>query len=189
MDTLILNSDATPLSHVPLSIVSWQSAIRMFFLGKVHILKSYDDWVIRSQKLEMKVPSIVMMINHVKWTRGIKYCRGNVYLRDNFTCQLQKTSPCKELHGVVNFSELTLDHVTPKSLGGKTNWINVCTSCKECNSFKSDDPNILPIRMPYKPTYYEMLAKRKKLPVHVREAEWSEYLGWPEELIRLAPQE
>lgn len=188
MDTLILNADCTPLSQVPLSIVSWQASIRMFFLGKIHVLKAYDDWVIRSQKLEIKVPSIAVMTQQVRWTRGIKYCRANVYLRDDFTCQLQKTEYCESVNGQVNFSELTLDHVIPKSLGGKTNWINVCTSCKDCNSFKGDDPDILPIKMPHKPNYYEMLAKRKRLPVNVRDAEWANYLGWPLDLVKIVPE-
>jgi 5-methylcytosine-specific restriction endonuclease McrA len=188
MDTLLLNADGTPLSQVPLSVVSWQVAMRLMFLGKVKVLKEYDEWVVRSQHLEMHVPSIVIMTEQVKWNKSLKYSRSNVYLRDDFTCQLQTTWRCKESKGKVKLAELTLDHVVPRSHGGKTNWLNVCTSCKSCNSDKGADHTILPKKKPHKPTYYEILAKRKTLPIHIRDAEWMHYLEWPDHLVRVLPQ-
>lgn len=188
MDTLLLNADGTPLSQVPLSVISWQVAMRLMFLGKVRVLKEYDSWVVRSQHLEMKVPSIVIMTEQVKWSKHLKYSRANVYLRDDFTCQLQTTWRCKELGGKVKLTELTLDHVVPRSLGGKTNWTNVCTSCKTCNSEKGADERIVPKKKPHKPTYYEILAKRKTLQINIRDEEWRYYIDWPEHLIRVTPQ-
>ena len=187
MDTLLLNADGTPLSSVPLSVVSWQVAMRLMFLGKVNVLKEYDNWVVHSQYLEMNVPSIVMMTEQVKWRKNLKYSRANVYLRDNFTCQLQTTRYCKSVHGKVKLTELTLDHVIPRSHGGKTNWLNVCTSCKTCNSDKGSDHLVVPKKTPYKPTYYEILAKRKTLPIQIKDAEWAYYIDWPEDLIRVVP--
>jgi len=188
MDTLLLNADGMPLSQVPLSVVNWQDAMRLVWLEKVRVLKEYDQWVVRSQHLEVKVPSIIMMTEQVKWAKGLKYSRTNVYLRDDFTCQLQTTWRCKEAHGKVKLSELTLDHVVPRSKGGKTNWTNVCTSCKECNSNKGDNGSIVPKKMPHKPSYWEILAKRKTLPLHIRDEEWKFYIDWPDELIRVLPQ-
>ena len=188
IDTLILNSDGQPLSHVPLSVIKWQVAVRLMFLGKVKVLKSYDSWIARSQYLEMKIPSIVIMTDHVKWSKNLKYSRANVYLRDDFTCQLQTTGRCKDLKGKVKLVDLTLDHVVPKAHGGKTNWLNVCTSCKTCNSEKGDDRTVVPKKKPHKPTYYEILAKRKTLPIHIRDEEWRHYLGWPDDLIKVLPQ-
>ncbi len=185
MDVLLLNADGMPLSQVPLSVVPWQVAMRLVCLGKVRVLKEYENWVVRSQHLEMPVPSIIMMTEQVKWSKNLKYSRTNVYLRDNFTCQLQITRKCKEVHGKVKVTELTLDHVVPRSQGGKTNWLNVCTSCKECNSEKGNDGRIVPKKMPYKPSYYEILAKRKTLPIQIRDEEWKFYLDWPEHLVKL----
>jgi 5-methylcytosine-specific restriction endonuclease McrA len=187
MDTLLLNADGMPLSHVPLSLVTWQVAMRLVFLEKVRTLKSYDNWVIRSQHVEMHVPSIVIMTQQVKWNKNLKYSRANVYLRDDFTCQLQYTNRCKERKGKAKLLELTLDHVVPKSHGGKTTWLNVCTSCKECNSAKGNDHTIVPKKKPYRPTYYEILNKRKTLPINIKDPEWSYYIDWPEHLIRLVP--
>ncbi len=188
MDTLLLNADGTPLSSVPLSVVTWQVAMRLVFLGKVRVLKDYDYWTVRSQHLEMKVPSIVMMTEQVKWSKHLKYSRANVYLRDDFTCQLQSTRRCREVGGKVKLSELTLDHVVPRSNGGKTNWTNVCASCKDCNSDKGNDGKIVPKKMPKKPSYYEILNKRKNLPIHIRDEEWKFYIDWPDHLIKVTPQ-
>lgn len=186
-DVLLLNADGQPMSQIPLSVIPATKALHMLYLGKVRVLKEYEEWTIKSQKLEIKVPSIVMMTKHVKWDRQIKYSRSNIYLRDDFTCQLQSTNRCKELKGKVKLSELTLDHVVPRSLGGKSNWKNVCTSCKDCNSTKGNDSRIVPKKMPHKPTYYEILAKRKTLPLHIREEEWKFYIDWPDELIHVIP--
>jgi 5-methylcytosine-specific restriction endonuclease McrA len=188
MDTLLLNADGQPLSYVPLSVVTWQVAMRLMFLEKVRVLKTYDSWTVRSQHLEMNVPSIVIMTEQVKWSKNIKYSRANVYLRDDFTCQLQTTNRCKDAKGKVKLIDLTLDHVVPRSEGGKTNWLNVCTACKPCNSEKGADARIVPKKKPYKPTYYEILNKRKTLPLHIRDEEWKFYIDWPEDLIKVTPQ-
>jgi 5-methylcytosine-specific restriction endonuclease McrA len=186
-DCLILNADGMPLSLVPLSVVSWQVAMRLYFTDKVKILKEYDDWVVRSQHLEMAVPSIVIMSEQVKWAKTLKYSRANVYLRDDFTCQLQTTRKCKEKNGKHPIHELTLDHVVPKSHGGKTSWSNVVTCCKACNSDKGNDKTIVPKKVPKKPTYYEILAKRKTLAIHIRDEEWKHYIAWPEHLVTVVP--
>lgn len=186
MDTLILNKDAYPLSMVPLSVISWQVAIRLISLGKVRVLKNYDDWFVRSPTITMPVPSIVICTEYVKWTKKVKYSRNNVYLRDDFTCQLQSTSRCKAAHGVTKLEELTLDHVIPRSKGGKTSWTNVVTSCQTCNSEKGNDYKIKPKKAPYMPSYYEIFAKRKKFPIRVRDPEWVHYLGdWDPTLIEI----
>lgn len=185
-DVLLLNADGTPLSQVPLSAVSWQTAVRHMYQGKVKVLKEYDDWVIRSQYFEMKVPSIVIMTKQVKWGKTLKYSRQNVYIRDDFTCQLQYTSSCKAINGKVKPTELTIDHVVPRSRGGKTTWKNVCASCKDCNSAKGDNALILPKKKPHVPNYYEILAKRKSMPIIVRDIDWKYYIDWPDELIVLS---
>jgi len=187
-DVLHLNTDGQPLSLIPLSAIPWTDALRLIYLDKVKVLKEYDNWTIRSQYLSMKVPSIVISTEHIKYSKQLKYSRGNIYLRDDFTCQLQTTWRCKEQKGKVKLTELTLDHVVPRSLGGKTNWLNCCTSCKECNSQKGNDSKVLPKKKPHKPTYYEILAKRKTLPIHLRDEEWRHYIDWPEHLIKVLPQ-
>ena len=187
-DTLHLNADGQPLSLLPLSTITWQDAMRLIYLDKARILKEYDFWTIRSQHLTMKVPSIIISTEQIKYAKHLKYSRGNIYLRDDFTCQLQSTWRCKEAKGKVRHDLLTLDHVVPRSHGGKTNWVNCCTSCKECNSEKGNDASILPKKKPWKPSYFEILSKRKKFPLHIRDEEWRFYIDWPEDMIKVLPQ-
>ena len=58
------------------------------------------------------------------------FSKRNIFIRDNFTCQYcGKELPIKEL---------TVDHVIPRSKGGKDTWDIVVTSCKTCNNKKGD---------------------------------------------------
>ncbi|QCG76227.1 HNH endonuclease family protein [Pseudomonas phage vB_PaeM_PA5oct] len=175
MDTLILDKDGNPLCMLPLSVVDWQTSIKLVSLGKVEILKNYDNWEVNSPSITMKVPSIVMSTEYIKWNHKTKFSRNNVYLRDNYQCQFCfRTFPVKQL---------TLDHVLPKRYGGKTNWTNICTACKVCNNKKGDNKNIIPIKMPHRPTYYELVSRRQQLPILIRDSDWKFYLPWDSNLI------
>jgi 5-methylcytosine-specific restriction endonuclease McrA len=187
-DVLHLNADGQPLSMLPLSAIPWWDAVRLVYQEKAMVLKEYDEWIVRSQYLVMKVPSIIIASEQIKYNKQLKYSSGNIYLRDDFTCQLQTSRRCKAVKGKVAHTELTLDHVVPRSLGGKTNWINCCAACKECNSEKGNDPTVLPIVKPWKPSYFEILAKRKKFPLHVRDEAWLHYIAWPSEMTRVLKQ-
>lgn len=178
MDTLVLNADGLPLSLLPLSLLTWQDSIRLSFLEKVKILHSYENWAVHSPSMEMKVPSVVITADYLKWHRQIKYSRNNIYLRDNYTCQLCGCKP-----GV---SGLSLDHVVPKSKGGKTGWLNITTVCKPCNSRKGNNETIRPQRLPHVPTYHELVQNKKQFPLKIYDRNWLNYLDWPEEMqVRL----
>ena len=175
MDTLILNADATPLSMMPLSVVSWQTAVRLLTLDKVRTLKDHDGWIVRSPSTTLAVPSVVMTTDFVKWNRNVKYNRSNVLLRDNFTCQY-----CSKKLPV---AQLTIDHIVPRSLGGKTSWKNVTTACRDCNFKKGNDPRIVPKKDAHRPSYYELVARRRQFPVRIRDEYWKTFIDWPEDLV------
>jgi len=176
-DVLILNQDAQPLSVVPFSVVPWQTAVRLAYQDKVNVVHEYEDWEVRSPSTTLKVPSVVMTTQYIKWNRMVKYTRNNVLLRDDFTCQY-----CGDNHAK-STDELTLDHVVPRAHGGKTSWTNIVSACKPCNHGKGDNKKIVPKRMPTKPSYYELMAKRMKYPLIIKDESWLLYLQWPEKLI------
>ena len=62
---LVLNADFRPLSYYPLSLWSWQDAIKAVFLERVNIVANYDR-AVRSPSLEMKLPSVVSLKTFVK---------------------------------------------------------------------------------------------------------------------------
>ena len=57
---LVLNADFRPLSYYPLSLWSWQDAVRDVFLDRVNIVSEYDR-IIRSPSFSMKLPSVISL--------------------------------------------------------------------------------------------------------------------------------
>lgn len=167
MDTLLLNADASPLSVVPLSAVSWQDAIKYMCLDRVTVLEWYDDWIVSSATWETRVPAVVMVKEYIKKNRRANFSRFNVVLRDDFKCQY-----CSE---TVSKASATMDHVIPISKGGKTNWGNIVASCGPCNS-KKGSKLWKPINIPYEPSYYQLVAKRRNMPFDIRHPSWEDYL-------------
>lgn len=168
-DTLLLNSNYEPISVLPLSVIGWQHAIKLMYLGRVTVLETYPDWLIRSERLTLNVPSVCVTKDYFPHKQHVKFSRYNMYLRDLFKCAY-----CEE---VFDYDDLTIDHVVPRASGGKTNWTNCTTSCKACNSAKGHKINIRPKVMPYKPDYYCLVAKWKAGPIIVRQPSWNQYLG------------
>lgn len=167
-DTLLLNSNYEPISVLPLSVINWQHAIKLMYLGRVHVLETYPDWIVRSERLAINVPSVCVTKDYFPHKQHVRFSRYNMYLRDLFQCAY-----CED---VFDYDELTIDHVVPRASGGKTNWTNCTTSCKSCN-FNKGSKLLKPKTMPYKPDYYNLVAKWKSMPFTVRQESWNQYLG------------
>ena len=116
-DTLVLNADGQPVSLLPPSTIQWKEAITYLWLDKVRVLDWYDDWIVRSNTWETRVPAVIMLKDMYRRRRRPRFSKYNVHLRDYFTCQYCLTEFPK--------TQLTLDHVHPISLGGKTSWENI----------------------------------------------------------------
>jgi 5-methylcytosine-specific restriction endonuclease McrA len=171
---LVLNADFRPLSYFPLSLWSWQDAIKAVCLERVNIVSSYDR-IIRSPSFEMFLPSVVSLKDYVKPARHPAFTRFNVFLRDRFQCQYCGSK-----------DDLTFDHVIPRSKGGRTTWENVVTACAPCNLRKSDrlprEIRMWPLQPPYQPTVHDLHnAGRAFPPNHLHES-WLDYLYWDIEL-------
>lgn len=166
-DTLLLNKDAQPVNMIPLSTVSWQDAIRFICLDRVQVLEWYDDWVVKSPSWETRVPAVIIIKDFVRQKLYPRFSKYNVTLRDKFTCQY-----CEQ---PVGLQSVTMDHVIPQSRGGKTVWDNIVASCYDCNQ-KKGNRLIKPVKEPYKPTYYELVAIRKTMPYDIRHPSWVDYL-------------
>ena len=64
---LVLNADFRPLSYYPLSLWSWQDAVKAVFLDRVNIVANYDH-AVHSPTFEMRLPSVVSLKSFVKPT-------------------------------------------------------------------------------------------------------------------------
>jgi 5-methylcytosine-specific restriction endonuclease McrA len=115
-------------TYEPLKVISWQNAVGLFFLGKVEIIEEYDHHI-RSVSMAIKAPAVVRLLRFFRvGRRSPPLSRANVLARDGFRCQycsLEMTT-----------KEATLDHVVPRSQGGKTTWENIVCACATCNRRK-----------------------------------------------------
>jgi 5-methylcytosine-specific restriction endonuclease McrA len=167
--TLVLNTDGAPVSMLPLSIISWQEAIRYMVLEKAVILEWHDDWIVHSARWETPVPAVIMLKEYMKKKTTIRFSKQNVFIRDEYRCAYCEIELTKK--------QATLDHVLPISHGGKTNFENCVTACGPCNAAKGNNKKIVPSFNPTRPTYYQLVEKRKKLPFDFAHPSWAQYLG------------
>ena len=167
MDTLILNADGSPLSLLPLSTVTWQDSVRYMWLDRVTVLDWYDDWIVSSPSWETRVPAVLMIKDYIRTNRAPKCNKYNVTLRDEYSCQYCGSELIR--------TDVTMDHVIPVSKGGKTAWDNIVASCMPCNSAKGNKL-IKPRKVPYEPTYYELVNKRKKFHTEIPHESWRTYI-------------
>jgi 5-methylcytosine-specific restriction endonuclease McrA len=167
---LVLNADFRPLSYYPLSLWSWQDAIKAVFLDRVNIVSEYPN-AVRSPSFEMRLPSVVSLKTYIKPSRNPAFTRFNVFLRDRFTCQY-----CGDR------DDLTFDHVIPRSRGGSTSWENVVAACSVCNLRKSDkmpaEAEMFPATYPFQPTVHDLHQNGRLFPPNYLHDSWLDYLYW-----------
>lgn len=181
LKTLLLNSDYSPISINPISVVSWQEAIKFILMEKASVLYDYDKKYVHSPSITLNVPSVIYLNEYVKSVHKVKYNRFNIYLRDNYTCQYCGFRSYEKQKDI-----LTLDHVIPRAMGGESSFENIVTACSSCNIEKAHFMKMKPINKPYKPTYFQLVKKRKTYPINLPDIRWNELLGWDDGLIKIS---
>ena len=169
--TLVLNQ-----GYEPISVIPWQKAICMLTLGKVELVETYEQDV-RSVHLVFKMPAVVRLLHRIRrFRKEVKFSRQNVLARDRWRCQY-----CGERRPL---SELTYDHVIPRSSGGKAAWENIVTACTECNASKANrtpqQAGMRLRRLPARPLWvpiFTLQISRRSMP----EA-WRDYCYWTAEI-------
>jgi 5-methylcytosine-specific restriction endonuclease McrA len=119
---LVLNFDYTPLN-----VTSLQRGFVLVDRGKAEVVKS-DETPIHTTYSTFVRPLIIRLLKYINFRgRGFKVNRRGVFRRDKFEC-VYCGSP----------KELTIDHVLPRSRGGKNSWTNLVTCCQKCNLKKGN---------------------------------------------------
>lgn len=168
MSTLMLNADGSPVSWLPLSVISWEESIKYIVTEKATVLEFYENWIVRSPNWETRVPAVMILNDYEKRKSTIRFSKNNVFLRDNFCCQYCGITVTK--------ASATLDHVLPISHGGKTTFENTVTACALCNARKGNNKKIIPKIKPYRPSYYQLVERRKSQKWDLAHPSWKIYL-------------
>lgn len=177
LQTLVLNADYRPLSRFPLSAWPWRDAVTALILKRVRLVAEYDQ-VIHSPRLAMRVPSVVAL-NRFQVIEGFPaFTRYNIYCRDGWICQycgLRFPS-----------SDLTFDHVIPRSRGGRTTWENVVAACGPCNLRKANrtpaEAGMGLRKTPRRPTRQQLAFAAVPHRHETMHASWVDFLYWDSEL-------
>ncbi|MBL7178732.1 MAG: HNH endonuclease [Pseudomonadota bacterium] len=152
---ILLNADYTFLN-----VVNWKRAMCLMAKGKVQVLRHSERIVRTAEGIIVKIPAVMKLIKLIRalYVNRVPFSKKNVLVRDGFQCAYCGTERQK----------LTIDHIIPKSKGGKATFENCVTSCKPCNNVKGDrtprEAKMFLRVKAYQPTISEFLRlKVKKL--------------------------
>jgi 5-methylcytosine-specific restriction endonuclease McrA len=158
---LVLNLD-----HTPVGIVNVQKALVLTFLEKATSLVHFDYLEIRTVDRVFPYPAVIRLYEYKNIPyKGVMLNRNNLFKRDKHTCQYCGAD-----------KRLTLDHVVPRSKGGKSSWKNLVTACHRCNTLKGDktpeQAGMMLRTLPFRPTLSYFLAEYAER----HAAEWLPFL-------------
>ena len=172
-------------SYQPVAVTRVARAFGLLYAGTALALDSqynafdFDSWaelraehsddVIHTPTMLLKVPRVVVLQAYDRMPRTqVRFSRQNVYLRDGFTCQYCGKRFARH--------QLNLDHVVPRSKGGRTNWENIVCSCVRCNLTKGgrtpSQARMTLLRAPKKPSWTSLTPTIGKVPYK----EWLPFL-------------
>ena len=118
---LLLNANFEPLN-----ICNTRRAFGLMMTSKATLVLNGRGFI-HTVSQEYPRPSIIRLERMIKRPRiQVKLSKREVMRRDNFTCQY-----CGQ-----RASRLTIDHIVPRSQGGKHNWSNLVAACPACNHRK-----------------------------------------------------
>ena len=159
---LVLNQN-----YEPLSVCSVRKAVVLLWLGKAEMVQARSHSALRTVASVYPYPSIVRLFVYVRLPfRKVELTRKNIIRRDSHQCGYCGAGK----------PPLTIDHVVPKSRGGRDTWENLVTACIRCNNKKGnrtpEEAGMLLHRKPFKPNHVTFL---RKFAGRI-EREWEQYL-------------
>ena len=121
---LVLNA-----TYEPINVCTVRRAVVLLLKEKAEVIER-SEWELHSATRTMSRPVVIRLVSYVRIPRDThrrKITRRAVFARDNWTCQYCGSR-----------SNLTVDHVIPRSKGGDSSWTNIVASCAPCNRRKGD---------------------------------------------------
>lgn len=154
---LVLNAD-----YSPLNVTTLHRGFVLVDKGKAEIVKKGKEDIVTTIGNFVR-PVIIRLLSFVRFRPvNLRVNRKRIFKRDNNTCGY-----CG------SHKNLTVDHILPKSRGGKNTWENMITCCNRCNSMKDNrTPEEAGMKLsfkPYQPDIFSLVFSEQ-----VEEA-WKEY--------------
>jgi 5-methylcytosine-specific restriction endonuclease McrA len=157
------------------SFDSWREVSEL----KAAFKEPHEDWI-RAVNFEIQVPRVIRLLEFDRLPKqAVRFNRRNIFARDGNRCQYcGKNFPT---------SELSLDHVVPRSRNGATSWENVVCACVSCNVKKGgrtpSEAHMKLIRTPVRPKRSPLLAVKLGNPKY---ESWKTFLDnayWSVDLV------
>jgi len=173
--------------YQPVHVTSVRRAISLLYQGVAKALDEqfqlfdFESWsalaaaahdeAIHTPSRRIRVPRVIVLVAHAMLPRvRVRFSRFNVYARDDSTCQY-----CGRR---LPRSELNLDHVVPRSRGGRTSWENVVCSCVACNLRKGGrtpgEAGMDLLRSPLRPRWNPLFRSAARRALY---QQWMPFLG------------
>jgi 5-methylcytosine-specific restriction endonuclease McrA len=142
-------------------------AIVLLDRGKAEVLE-HGDGVLHSPTQSIKRPSVIRLVYMIKRPRPkARLTRREVFIRDGYACQ----------YCGARTKDLTIDHVVPRSRGGKHTWENLVSACRACNHRKGgkspEDARMVLRRQPAQPRASSYFVFHQYLHTYV---EWRKFI-------------
>lgn len=121
---LVLNA-----TYEPINVCTVRRAVVLLLKDKAEVIER-AGWELHSERATISRPMVIRLVSYVRIphdTHRRKITRRAVFARDGWTCQY---CGCR--------SNLTVDHVIPRSKGGSSEWDNIVAACAPCNRRKGD---------------------------------------------------
>ena len=121
---LVLNA-----TYEPINVCTVRRAVVLLLKEKAELIER-GQWQLHSESSTVARPVVIRLVSYVRVPRDAhrrKITRRAVFARDSWTCQYCGSR-----------SNLTVDHVIPRSKGGTSSWENIVASCAPCNRRKGD---------------------------------------------------
>jgi len=172
---------------VPIGTTSVRTALCLLYreaaravLPTDYSLHDFDSWAslrlsdgepcIHTVSLSIRVPEVVLLTRYSAVpSRKVTFSRKNIYRRDRYTCQYCSAKP--------PLPDLSVDHVFPRSLGGRSSWTNCVLSCMRCNRRKANrtlEESGLELRKePIEPTWTPCIT----VPLGHRRTAWEHFIS------------
>lgn len=137
----------------PLAVITVPRAINLLLAGKAVVIEQSGQFL-KTIRDQFPVPSVIALRTYINVPRRqAHWSRKGVLVRDSYTCIYCGAEPGTLFKGKpLTRHDFTVDHIFPKSRGGKDVWTNTACACYNCNHRKSDKlPNELGMKLKWEP--------------------------------------